>query len=186
MIPFHKARIADYCLYSFPQNSLVLALAVDSVLVPYGTHDVGRQAKQAATTAASAAAGPSTTGATESHSSGGGIGEKIKNIFRRSSSSHTAAHADDASGTATSTRAESSVSDNTAVDAPLNSLEGHRQLAEQKHDESYPAYIHGAPVKYIVVPLSALDYKTITLKQDKGVWTLRVPVSRVISMHTRD
>lgn len=158
------------------QNSLVVALAKDSVLVPFDSQDAGRQAKQAATAAAS---GPHTTGATESHSSGGGIGEKIKNIFRRTSSSQqgTAAHADETSGATTATRAESSVSENTAVDAPLNSLEGHHQLAEQKHDQSYPAYIHGAPVKYVVVPLSTLDYKTITLKQDKGVWTLRVPVS---------
>ncbi|KAJ9123205.1 hypothetical protein QFC22_001398 [Naganishia vaughanmartiniae] len=160
-------------------NSLVIALAVDSVLVPYGSQDAGRNAKQAATSATSATSGPSTTGATDSHSAGGGIGEKIKNIFRRTSSSHqgTAAHADETSGATTTTRAESSVSENTAVDAPLNSLEGHHQLAEQKHDQSYPAYINGAPVKYIVVPLSALDYKTITLKHDKGVWTLRVPVT---------
>ncbi|KAJ9098892.1 hypothetical protein QFC19_006231 [Naganishia cerealis] len=161
-------------------NSLVVALAKDSVLVPYSSQDTGRQAKQAATSSTSTAAGPSTTGGTESHgahtASGGGIGEKIKNIFRRSSS-HNTGNVGDSSTAASTARAESSVSENTAVDAPLNSLEGHHQLAEQKHDLSYPAYINGAPVKYIVVPLTALDSKTISIKEDKKVWIVRVPVT---------
>jgi hypothetical protein len=165
------------------QNSLVLIIAVDSLLVPYGT-EVGHQAKQAVTPAPTTHAPATTSEANASSGSGGGIGATIKKIFRRGSSTNQATtdHAGDAHAATTATSgAASAVSDETAVNAPLHSLEGHQRLAEQTDDKSYPAYVHGTPVKYVVVPLGALDYKTITIKEDKGVWSVKVPVSRSFS-----
>lgn len=158
-----------------------MILAVDSHLVPFGLPEETRHQVRRASTAgtAPAAAAPAAHPETEHGSGGGGgIGATIKKIFRRTSSSAqgTAAHAGDAHPSTTS-GAESAVSDETAVNAPLNSLEGHHQLEEQTQDKSYPAYVHGSPVKYIVVPLGALDYKTITIKEEKGVWVVKVPVS---------
>ncbi|KAI5455416.1 hypothetical protein NCC49_000227 [Naganishia albida] len=161
-------------------NSLVLIIAVDSLLVPYGT-EVGHQAKPTLTPAATTHA-PATTSpeANATSGSGSGIGATIKKIFRRGSSTQqvsTAQAGDAHATTAARSGAESAVSDDTAVNAPLHSLEGHQQLAEETHDRSYPAYVHGNPVKYIVVPLGALDYRTITIKEEKGVWSVKVPVT---------
>ncbi|GHJ86008.1 hypothetical protein NliqN6_2410 [Naganishia liquefaciens] len=161
-------------------NNLVLILAVDSHLVPFGTYDEHQHQfkRRPSSNTAPTAAAPATHPEAEHSSGGGGIGATIKKIFRRSSSSQqgTTAHGTDVHPTTTS-GAESAVSDETAVNAPLNTLEGHHQLDEQVHDKSYPAYVHGEPVKYIVVPLGALDYKTITLKEEKGVWVVKVPVT---------
>lgn len=172
----------------FLQNSLVLILAVDSVLVPFGT-DTGHQAKQAVAPAAAAPAPTtSTPEANTSSGSGGGIGATIKKIFRRGSSTHqvSTGQAGDAHATTTATSgAASAVSDETAVNPPLHSLEEHQQLAEETSDKTYPAYVHGNPVKYLVVPLGALDYKTITIKEDKGVWSIKVPVSVSVGQSTR-
>jgi hypothetical protein len=157
-------------------NSLVLTLAVDSVLVPFGSGD--HQAKPNAAAGPSATS-PTTTG-TEAHSgSGGGIGATIKKIFRRASSSQqgTSAQTSDAHATSATSGAQSAHSDETAVNAPLSTLEGHHQLTEQKQEKAFPAYVHGEPVKYVVVPLAALDYKTITIKEDKGVFVVKVPVT---------
>jgi hypothetical protein len=148
--------------------------------VPFGA-DTGHQVKQAVTPAAAAPApATSTSEAHTSSGSGGGIGATIKKIFRRTSSSHqgSTGQAGDAHATTTATSgAASAVSDETAVNPPLHSLEEHQQLAEETNEKAYPAYVHGNPVKYVVVPLGALDHKTITIKEDKGVWSVKVPVS---------
>lgn len=159
----------------------MIILAVDSVLVPFGS-EAAHRAKQAA--APTTSAPPATPGSPEPNtSSGGGIGATIKKIFRRPSTQPTTtAQAGETHATTAPSGAESAVSDDTAVNAPATSLEGHHQLAEQTDDKSYPAYVNGNPVKYIVVPLGALDYKTISIKEDKGVWTLKVPVGGSVFM----
>jgi hypothetical protein len=141
---------------------------------------------------------PGTTGAADEEKTEGGIGQKIKNIFHRKSSTAPDTQGG-AAGGVTKPSAGAGISESAFVEedspaaitrttgaevgtaSPPTGQNQHPVLplapTPSQATPQFPAYVGGKPTTHVLVPIAAIKENEVKITTEKGEMAVRVPVT---------